>query len=85
MKTGASFVVEGAQPFHRSHSGGLERHIIAHHVGDVDALSNLVDVTALNQPRHRASLVSKRSGHRGFAGLCRTQSCSSLSNSAIAD
>jgi hypothetical protein len=60
MKTGASLIMEGAEPLHRANTCGLERHVIADDVGDVDALAHLIDVSALYQPRHNASLVRQR-------------------------
>ena len=72
MKTGASLIVEGAKPLHGADPGGLERHIIAHNIGNVDALAHLIDVSAFNQPRHIASLVSPGSWHTGKKGVWRT-------------
>ena len=60
VKTRASLIMEGAEPLHRADPGGLEGHIITHDIGDVDALAYLIDVSALNQPRHIASLVRQR-------------------------
>jgi hypothetical protein len=73
MKAGASLIVEGAEPLHGADPGGLECHIIAHNIGDVDALAHLIDVSALNQPRHVASLVSPGSRHTGRKRVWRTK------------
>jgi Glu-tRNA(Gln) amidotransferase subunit E-like FAD-binding protein len=58
MEAWASLVVERAQALHGSNTSGLERHILADNLGNVDALAHFIDVTALNQPRHSTSLVS---------------------------
>ena len=60
VKTGASLVVERAQTLHRANTRRLEGHVLPDNLGNVDALAHLIDVTALNQPRHRPSLVSHR-------------------------
>jgi hypothetical protein len=50
--------MERAQALHGSDTSGLESHILANNLGNVDALAHFIDVTALNQPRHSTSLVS---------------------------
>ena len=60
MEARASLVMERAQALHGPDTSGLERHILADNLRKVDALAHLIDVTALNQPRHRPSLVSHR-------------------------
>lgn len=57
MEAGASLVVKRAQPFHGARPSGLERDIVADDIGNIDALTYLVDVSALDQTCHRASLV----------------------------
>jgi hypothetical protein len=57
--------MKGAQPLHRADPGGFERHIITDDISDIDALAHLIDVSALNQPRHNASLVRQRQQHIG--------------------
>jgi hypothetical protein len=59
MEAWASLVMKRAQTLHGSNPSGLESHILANNLGNVDALAHLIDVTALNQPRHGPSLVSR--------------------------
>jgi hypothetical protein len=59
MEAWASLVMERAQALHGSDTSGLERHILAYNLGNVDALAHFIDVTALNQPRHSPSLVRR--------------------------
>jgi hypothetical protein len=66
VEAGASLFVERAEALERTGAGLFQSDILPHHVGNVDALAQLINVTSTYTTGHDASVVS---GERKFPRL----------------
>src|SRR5690606_4860500 len=94
MEARRALLVERAQTLERTDTGRLERHVVAHDVGDVHPGTDLVDVAATNQPGHALILGSSRAPWPGLgmrerrpgASACQqSRSCQAFAEGSVSE